>query len=213
MNKLKEIITEAEKKKTKAYEKYRMGGDNIPISRAMEYYIDLSNAFTRLLNELKDISEEKKNYPPTGDKPYNEKAEFAVEILKQYAGECGTLPRSTSDLSPLEQWLIIKLLKTTKASSVIGKSLEDLGDKITSREALLKEGELKITFKEETPPSLQVYKVLEEWRKMCFDKGEWISIAIAPQYEFKNLKIRQFESNEPFNITLTFDDIKLKEEE
>lgn len=36
--------------------------------------------------------------------------EFAVKILKQYAKENMTLLRSTSGLSPLEQWLIIQLL-------------------------------------------------------------------------------------------------------
>ena len=41
----------------------------------------------------------------------NEKAEFAVEILKKYAKENQLMPRSTSDLSKLEQWLIIQLLK------------------------------------------------------------------------------------------------------
>lgn len=35
------------------------------------------------------------------------KAEFAVEILKQYALENGIHPRDTTDLSPLEKWLII----------------------------------------------------------------------------------------------------------
>ena len=35
------------------------------------------------------------------------KAEWAVHILKTYSKETGLLPRSTMDLSPLEQWLII----------------------------------------------------------------------------------------------------------
>ncbi len=38
-----------------------------------------------------------------------EKSEFAVEILKQYATENGIPARSTSDLSPMEEWLIIQL--------------------------------------------------------------------------------------------------------
>lgn len=40
----------------------------------------------------------------------NDKATFAVKILKQYGEENGVLPRSTSDLSQLEQWLILKLM-------------------------------------------------------------------------------------------------------
>lgn len=41
------------------------------------------------------------------------KAQKAVEILEQYAEECKTLPRGTSDLSPLEQWLLVKLIDST----------------------------------------------------------------------------------------------------
>lgn len=41
----------------------------------------------------------------------NKKAEFAVDKLKEYAKENQLPPRSTSDLSPLEQWLIIQLYK------------------------------------------------------------------------------------------------------
>lgn len=39
----------------------------------------------------------------------NKKAEFAARVLKQYALESQTLVRSTSDLSPMEQWLISRL--------------------------------------------------------------------------------------------------------
>ena len=35
--------------------------------------------------------------------------EFAVAIIRQYANETGTKPRSTSDISPFEEWLIIQL--------------------------------------------------------------------------------------------------------
>jgi len=38
-------------------------------------------------------------------------AEFAVKILREYAKENQSLVRGTSDLSPLEAWLIIKLYK------------------------------------------------------------------------------------------------------
>ena len=39
----------------------------------------------------------------------NDKAKFAVEILREYAKQNQTPVRSTSDLSPLEQWLILRL--------------------------------------------------------------------------------------------------------
>lgn len=39
----------------------------------------------------------------------NEKAEFAVKILLEYAKENGINGRDTTDLSPLEQWLILRL--------------------------------------------------------------------------------------------------------
>ena len=53
----------------------------------------------------------------------NEKAEHAVKLLRQYTKECSIPPRSTSDLSPLEEWLIIDHLRisnlNTKNSMVI----------------------------------------------------------------------------------------------
>lgn len=42
----------------------------------------------------------------------SEVAEFAVKKLKQYAEENNVLPRSTTDLSPLEQWLLLQLFNT-----------------------------------------------------------------------------------------------------
>lgn len=45
----------------------------------------------------------------------NEKAEFAVKVLKQYAHENQVPARSTSDLSPMEQWLILRLLAFTNS--------------------------------------------------------------------------------------------------
>ncbi len=38
-------------------------------------------------------------------------SEFAVCILKQYAEERGLPVRSTSDLSPLEEYLLVELYK------------------------------------------------------------------------------------------------------
>ena len=37
--------------------------------------------------------------------------EFATNILKQYSKEQMMLPRSTCDVSPLEEWLITRLYK------------------------------------------------------------------------------------------------------
>ena len=45
----------------------------------------------------------------------NEKAEFAVRVIKQYALENQIPARSTSDLSPMEQWLILRLLAVIKS--------------------------------------------------------------------------------------------------
>jgi len=41
----------------------------------------------------------------------NKKAEFVVKVLKEYAYLSGNIPRSTSDLSPLEQYLLMELYK------------------------------------------------------------------------------------------------------
>ena len=43
----------------------------------------------------------------------NKKAEFAVKLLKQYAFETQQV-KSTSDLSPLEKWLIFQLFFAEK---------------------------------------------------------------------------------------------------
>ena len=46
----------------------------------------------------------------------NEKAEFAVKTLREYARQQGFSTRNTSDLSTLEEWLIIELLRVEKLS-------------------------------------------------------------------------------------------------
>lgn len=71
----------------------------------------------------------------------NEKAEFAVQMLRKYAHQTGNLLRGTSDLSPLEEWLIIQLYEAQKerreektkpytACSNIGKNIISPIDKI-----------------------------------------------------------------------------------
>ena len=52
MKNLKELIKNAEEKKSEAFSKYQ---NNQNLSGAMEYYMDLSNAFNELLDELKII--------------------------------------------------------------------------------------------------------------------------------------------------------------
>lgn len=64
----------------------------------------------------------------------NEKAEFAVQVLRKYAHQTGNMLRGTSDLSPLEEWLIIQLMlaqkEDNKACSNIGKNIISPIDKI-----------------------------------------------------------------------------------
>jgi len=45
------------------------------------------------------------------DKYTNELADFVIKTLRKYADERGVIQRSTSDLSSLEQWLIVELYK------------------------------------------------------------------------------------------------------
>lgn len=42
----------------------------------------------------------------------------ATELLKEYTTENGTLMRSTSDLSPLEEWMLNKLVKYSLGSVI-----------------------------------------------------------------------------------------------
>ena len=52
-----------------------------------------------------------------GDKEFKE---FAIEILKKYAYHNGTIVRSISDLSPLEEYLIYLLyIENQKTSNMI----------------------------------------------------------------------------------------------
>jgi hypothetical protein len=52
----------------------------------------------------------------------NKKAEFAVKLLKQYALENQVPARSTSDLSKLEEWLIVHMLNVYEdAEALIGQ--------------------------------------------------------------------------------------------
>ena len=53
----------------------------------------------------------------------NEKAEFAVRVLKEYALENQIPARSTSDLSPMEQWLILRLFAVSNSEGLQGREL------------------------------------------------------------------------------------------
>ena len=55
-------------------------------------------------------------------------------ILRQYAKQQGTIVRGTSDLSPLEEWLLSRIVKSTKdsAAEILEKHL--LGGSYTDEE-------------------------------------------------------------------------------
>lgn len=55
----------------------------------------------------------------------NKKAKFAVKLLKEYALENQTTARSTSDISPLEEWLILKLYDIERIAEEQDKSVID----------------------------------------------------------------------------------------
>lgn len=46
----------------------------------------------------------------------NKIADFAVKIIDEYAKENGINARDTTDLSPLEQWLILRLYNVVEKS-------------------------------------------------------------------------------------------------
>jgi len=52
---LKKLIVKAEEKRAVAYKKYSMGKDSVPLTNAMQYYMDLSNTLNELLRGLKDL--------------------------------------------------------------------------------------------------------------------------------------------------------------
>jgi hypothetical protein len=51
----------------------------------------------------------------------NDKVKFALEILKKYSDQSGNLPRATSDLSPLEEFLIMELYQANRAETLVGQ--------------------------------------------------------------------------------------------
>lgn len=66
------------------------------------------------------------------------KPEFAVKILLEYASENGINGRDTTDLSPLEKWLILKLYELSDVSEQLDcdSSDEDYWDKKSDGERL-----------------------------------------------------------------------------
>jgi len=70
------------------------------------------------------------------------KLKKAIKLLKEYSLETGTILRSTSDLSPLEEWLLNKLVKGNKIKifdDITLKSKRELNHKF--RMMLMDEGE------------------------------------------------------------------------
>lgn len=85
------------------------------------------NRFTGIPSDMKECVN-------TYYKPKNEKADFAVQLLRKYAHQTGNLLRGTSDLSPLEEWLIVQLIEQSKEATKeacrnIGKNIDSLIDK------------------------------------------------------------------------------------
>lgn len=55
----------------------------------------------------------------------NKKAKFAVKTLKEYALESQTTARGTTDISPLEEWLILKLYDIERIAEELDKAVVD----------------------------------------------------------------------------------------
>ena len=55
----------------------------------------------------------------------NDKAQFAIRLLKEYAEQNQLPARSTSDLSPLEEWLISKIYNKVKKPAPVTKEIND----------------------------------------------------------------------------------------
>lgn len=77
----------------------------------------------------------------------NEKVNFAINVLKQYAEERGEMIRGTTDLSPLEEWLIMKLFKAefnAKTLQIYAKAINQIDDLFEYRYQKLDKEEIKI---------------------------------------------------------------------
>lgn len=73
---------------------------------------DITNQVS--LKEIQSSIESRYEDTETKKPVINEKAEFAVQMLRKYAHQTGNMLRGTSDLSPLEEWLIIQLYEAQK---------------------------------------------------------------------------------------------------
>jgi hypothetical protein len=52
--------------------------------------------------------------------------EFAVKVLREYSVSNALPIRSTSDLSPLEEWLIVKLKESNELMGILTDTIEQL---------------------------------------------------------------------------------------
>lgn len=59
-------------------------------------------------------------------KKTNKQISKAIKILKQYADESQVLIRGTSDLSPLEEWLLLQLTTTQDSLDIKEKEIDAL---------------------------------------------------------------------------------------
>jgi len=86
------------------------------LKERIKYLLNASNRHEAILQEMRaELNElntsQSNNLEVGNDINVVSKADYAVELLRQYAMENQTLIRGTSDLSPLEQWLLMKLSK------------------------------------------------------------------------------------------------------
>ena len=95
--------------------------------------------------------------------------DFAVKILKQYAKETCTIQRSTSDLSGLEEYLIIKLFKIKMKAKVKFNDVK-VGDKVIIWTGEGERKEVTIAAKANKPGGFSCGGALAEYRgRYSFD--------------------------------------------
>lgn len=99
------------------------------LKKRVKYLLNASNRHEAILQEMRAELNELNTSQCIDLEVGNDinvvsKADYAVELLQQYAMENQTLIRGTSDLSPLEQWLLLKLSKRITKEQLLELSME-----------------------------------------------------------------------------------------
>lgn len=121
----------------------------------------------------------------------NKKAKFAVKTLKEYAIENQTTARGTTDISPLEEWLILKLYDIERIAEELDKPDID---------------KIKKLFKEEGPEYFIGVDRCKDSSSYCLLKiqGEILKVVLSKTFITETVASRERFEEEVKNLSQIF---------